>query len=157
MAFRITSDGDANIKALRAGPANVGPYSVPLPGSEIEGRSAVYRHWRFTNSPLLATVDTAVRSAHDIFESAAKKYANKRCLGERSYNGAAKTWGNFEWQTYGQVAERRRNFGVGIAELHRQIGVTDEKYGVGLWCQNRPEWQITGTELVILLPKLIGC
>lgn len=33
--------------------------------------------------------------------------------------------------------------GAGIVELHKAIGVTDEKYGIGLWCQNRPEWQIT--------------
>lgn len=144
MALRITNDADANIKTLRTPPANVGPYSLPIPGSEKEGRSAVYRHWRMVNQPLLATVDPSLRTAHDIFENSAKKYASKRCLGERSYDGATKTWGNFTWQTYAQVAERRRNFGVGIAELHREIGVTDEKYGVGLWCQNRPEWQITG-------------
>lgn len=142
--MRITNDVDANLKLLRTPPANVGPYSVPIPGSEVEGRSAVYRHWRFTSGPLLATVDPAIRTAHEVFESSVKKYPSKRCLGERSYDGATKTWGNFEWQTYAQVAERRRNFGVGIAELHRQIGVTNDKYGVGLWCQNRPEWQITG-------------
>lgn len=155
MAVRITSDVEANLKILRTPPANVGPYSVAVPGSEVEGRSAIYRHWRFTNSPLLATVDPALRTAHDIFESSAKKHPGKKCLGERSYDGATKTWGNFVWQTYGQVAERRRNFGVGIAELHRQIGVTDEKYGVGLWCQNRPEWQITGKSLPSVCNLLI--
>lgn len=143
-AMRITNDVEANLKLLRTPPANVGPYSVPVPGSEVEGRSAVYRHWRFNSGPLLATVDPAIRTAHEVFEYSAKKYPSKKCLGERSYDGATKTWGSFEWQTYAQVAERRRNFGVGIAELHRQIGVNDDKYGVGLWCQNRPEWQITG-------------
>jgi hypothetical protein len=46
--------------------------------------------------------------------------------------------------TYQEVADRRKNLGAGIAELHRQVGITTEKYGVGLWSQNRPEWQIAG-------------
>lgn len=45
---------------------------------------------------------------------------------------------------YQTVQRRRKAFGIGIVELHKQEGVTAEKYGVGLWCQNRPEWQITG-------------
>jgi long-chain acyl-CoA synthetase len=32
------------------------PYSVPLPGSEAPGRSAVYRHWKFTDKPLLESL-----------------------------------------------------------------------------------------------------
>lgn len=45
--------------------------------------------------------------------------------------------------TYSEVAVRRKNFGIGIRELNTQAGQTADKYGVGLWCQNRPEWQIT--------------
>jgi long-chain acyl-CoA synthetase len=54
--------------------------------------------------------------------------------------------------TYGEVAERRKNFGAGIVELHHQVGVTEDKYAVGLWAQNRPEWQIT--ELALLSQSL---
>ena len=35
------------------------PYSVALPGSEREGRSKVYRHWRFQNA-LVETLDPLV-------------------------------------------------------------------------------------------------
>lgn len=35
------------------------PHSVALPGSKIEGRSEVYRHWRFTDG-LLSRLDPAV-------------------------------------------------------------------------------------------------
>ena len=45
---------------------------------------------------------------------------------------------------YATVQRRRTEFGAGLVELHRRVGVTKRKYGVGLWCQNRPEWQITG-------------
>lgn len=36
------------------------PYSVPIPGSAREGRSAVYRHWRFRDGPVLEKLDPAV-------------------------------------------------------------------------------------------------
>lgn len=45
---------------------------------------------------------------------------------------------------FATVQKRRANFGVGIKHVVKEAGVLDQKYGVGLWCQNRPEWQITG-------------
>lgn len=45
--------------------------------------------------------------------------------------------------SYGTVQNRRANFGVGIVEINRKAGVSDQKFGIGLWCQNRPEWQLT--------------
>ena len=46
------------------------------------------------------------------------------------------------WQTYGQVQKRRANVGCGLIALHESVGITGNQYGIGLWCQNRPEWQI---------------
>lgn len=41
-------------------PPSVGAsYAVPLPDSELPGRSAVYRHWRFQNG-LLKSMDPNV-------------------------------------------------------------------------------------------------
>lgn len=120
------------------------PYTLPVPGSEREGRTAAYRHWRFRDEPLPKSIDPNVRTAHEMFESSVKRFPKARCLGSRPWDPATKTFGKYEWINYAETAQRRRNFGVGIVELHKQLGVTDEKYGVGLWCQNRPEWQITG-------------
>ena len=53
-----------------------------------------------------------------------------------------KTFGNYTWETYGQIQKRRANLGCGLLALHENIGITGKQYGVGLWCQNRPEWQI---------------
>ncbi|PQE24780.1 AMP-binding enzyme protein [Rutstroemia sp. NJR-2017a BVV2] len=138
----IAQDPDAFVKLLRTSPAPGSPYSLPIPGSSREGRSAVYRHHRFVDKPLLQTIDPECSTAHDHFEKSAKKRPNGRCLGHRAWDPVTKTYGNFQWMTYGQVAERRKNFGVGLVELHKRAGVTEDKYGVGLWCQNRPEWQI---------------
>jgi long-chain acyl-CoA synthetase len=73
----------------------------------------------------------------------AKKRPNARCLGRRAWDPVTKTFGKYEWATYQETAQRRRNFGIGLVELHKKAGISEEKYGVGLWCQNRPEWQIT--------------
>jgi long-chain acyl-CoA synthetase len=144
-------DPDELANALRAPPAPGSPYSLPIPGTEREGRSAIYRHWRFVDRPLLRTLDPKILTAHDAFESSVKKRPNGRCLGTRHWDPTNKTFGNYEWITYAQTALRRKNFGAGLVELHKKVGVTEEKYGVGLWCQNRAEWQISGEPLVSTL------
>ena len=118
------------------------PYSVPLPHSEKPDRSKIYRHWRFQDG-LVETLDPAVRTGHDMFEVTALRIPNSPCLGWRSYDPAKKTYGPYEWMDYATVQKRRANFGVGLVEIHRQAGISESKYGVGLWSQNRPESQIT--------------
>jgi long-chain acyl-CoA synthetase len=54
---------------LAAVPPKGQPYSVPIPGSQVEGKSAVYRHWRFADQPLLETLDPAITTAHEAFEA----------------------------------------------------------------------------------------
>ncbi|KAJ4340294.1 medium-chain fatty acid-CoA ligase faa2 [Didymella glomerata] len=120
------------------------PYSLPLAGTESQGKSAVYRHWRFTDKPLLASLVPEINTPHEAFEAAVARYPKNKCLGHRPYDTATKKFGAYVWENYEQIAERRKNFGAGLVHLHRQAGVTKPKqFGVGLWCQNRPEWQIT--------------
>lgn len=90
----------------------------------------------------MESLDPQVASAHDFFEQTANRVPGARCLGHREYSPSTKTWGPYIWETYGQVQERRKNFGVGIVQLYQKAGVTGKQHGVGLWCQNRPEWQI---------------
>ena len=118
------------------------PYSITLPNSEQPGRSAVYRHHK-TRDGVLETLDAAVLTGHDMFEYSAQKYAHHPCLGYRSWDSSKKTYGPFEWLDYETVQKRRADYGVGLVELHAREGITGTQYGVGLWCQNRPEWQLT--------------
>lgn len=139
-------DTAAYIKSIAEPPPPGTPYALPVPGTERPNRTAVYRHWKFVNSPLLETFDPAHQTLHDLFEASVEKVPNKKCLGWRPWNAATKTFEpKYVWIPYKEVAERRKNFGAGIVALHKSIGFTEEKYGVGLWAQNRPEWQITGT------------
>ena len=140
-------DPSVIINELKQPPPPGSPYGVPIPGSERPGRSAVYRHWRFRDQPLLATFDPEVQTLHDLFDRSVRKYPNNRCFGTRNWNQATRTWSDkFEWVTYAQVAERRKNLGAGIVEIHKAISHPKDKYGVGLWSQNRAEWQITGMQ-----------
>jgi long-chain acyl-CoA synthetase len=117
------------------------PYSVPLPNSEKDGRSKVYRH-RLSRDGLLETLDPTVRTAHDMFESTVARTPNAPCFGYRPYDSVKKAYGAFEWIDYETVQQRRTTFGAGLVELHAKEGITGTQYGVGLWCQNRPEWQL---------------
>lgn len=142
-------DTNAIIKRISEPPPPGSPYGVPVPNTERPGRSAIYRHWRFRDQPLLVTFDPEVQSLHDIFEETVRKFPNNRCLGARNWIPASRSWEDkFDWLTYTQVAQRRKNFGAGIVEIHNAIGHSKDKYGVGLWSQNRPEWQITGRQQV---------
>ena len=87
---------------------------------------------------------------------AAKNYKRHKCLGYRPYDSTTKSFGPYKWLDYQTVQQRRAALGVGLAELHKQAGIEDQKYGIGLWCQNRPEWQITGGQHTASLPCLRG-
>jgi long-chain acyl-CoA synthetase len=124
-------------------PAKGQPYSVALPGTQQEGRSAIYRHFRFTDKPLFTSLVPEISTPHEAFENSVARSPKNRCLGHRPYDPATKKFGAYVWQDYETIAKRRRNFGAGLVHLHQAAGITGSKYGVGLWCQNRPEWQIT--------------
>ncbi|KAI1083840.1 long-chain-fatty-acid-CoA ligase [Whalleya microplaca] len=139
----------AYIKQISASPPPGAPYALPVPGTEKEGRSAIYRHWRFQDKPLLDTYVPEIRTFHDLFQDTVRRYPNNKCLGTRPWNPTTKQWENYyEWQTYAEVAARAKNFGSGIYELHRRIGVPPGNHGVGLWSQNRAEWQIADLGLL---------
>lgn len=139
------NDALAYIDQIAPPPPPGKPYAVPVPGTEAPNRTPVYRHWRFRDSPLLETLEPTVLTLHDTFESAAAFRGKRDFLGWRPWNPATKTWEpKYVWMSYADVAERRKNLGAGIVELHKQIGITDDKYGVAIWAQNRPEWEITG-------------
>ncbi|KAK3321063.1 hypothetical protein B0T19DRAFT_257337 [Cercophora scortea] len=153
MAPKTQQETASYIRTIATPPPPGAPYALPIPGTERPNRTAIYRHWRFQTGPLLETYDPSQQTVHDLFEFSAKRVPNNKCLGWRPWNPNTKKWEEYySWMTYSEVAERRKNFGAGIVELHKQIGVTADKYAVGLWAQNRPEWQIT--ELALLSQSL---
>ncbi|GAQ09013.1 long chain acyl-CoA synthetase 7, peroxisomal [Aspergillus lentulus] len=133
----------ARAEELRQEPPKGTPYSVAIPGTEQPGRSKVYRAWNLQNE-LLKTLDPKILTAHDVFESTANRAPKAHCLGWRPYDPVTKTYGPYQWMDYETVRNRRAAFGAGLVELHNKHGCgRSGPYGIGLWCQNRPEWQIT--------------
>lgn len=122
-------------------PEKGAPHSIALSGSKQSGRTAVYRHWR-SQDGLLETLDPSVRTAHDMFELTADRCPNMPGFGYRPYNSAKKSFDPYEWIDFETMRKRKTDAGKGIVELHAREGVTGRQYGVGLWCQNRPEWQV---------------
>ncbi len=118
----LSQETRAYRKLLATPPPPGSPYAVPVPGSERPGRSAVYRHWRFQNGPLLERFDESEQTFHDLFENSVARYPRQRCMGTRPWNPTTKTYDpKFTWLTYAEVAERRKNLGAGIVELHNRI------------------------------------
>ena len=99
----------------------------------------MYRHWR-AQDRMVHSLDPAVGTVHEMFESTAKRTPNAKCLGRRPYDAATKSYGPYVWETYGDIQKRKANFGVGLVGLLESVGVHGRQHGVGLWCQNRPEW-----------------
>lgn len=141
----VKLDSKASQRALELmpPPPSGQPYAVPIPGSKADGRSAVYRHWRFADK-LLENLDDDITSCHHAFEEAANKIPNNNCLGWRPWQPKTSTWGAYEWMSYQTVQARRKDFGAGLVHVMAKHGHPEEQRGIGLWCQNRPEWQITG-------------
>ncbi|WEW56339.1 medium-chain fatty acid-CoA ligase faa2 [Emydomyces testavorans] len=129
------------------------PDSIPIPGSEKPGRSKVYRHSKIGRGELLRTLDPKVRTGHDMFESTALRQPKNPCLGWRPWDPVKQNFGPYVWMDYGTVQKRRAALGVGLVELHRRLGIQERNFGVGLWCQNRPEWQLTGPEATEFIVK----
>ncbi|KAL4938676.1 hypothetical protein BDV06DRAFT_200432 [Aspergillus oleicola] len=133
----------ARAAELNQEPPKGQPYSVPIPGTQKEGRSPIYRSY-YAQDELVKTLDPNVTTAHEIFESTANAHPKTDCLGWRPYDPVKKSWGQYHWLSYGTVQQRRTAFGSGLVELHHKHDCARPgQYGVGLWCQNRPEWQIT--------------
>ncbi|KAG9964683.1 acetyl-CoA synthetase-like protein, partial [Aureobasidium melanogenum] len=79
---------------------------------------------------------------HEMFERSASVYRTQNCLGYRPYNAESSSYGPYSWISYSAAAERRKNFGAGLMKTHQDICGSLPQGGVGLWCNNRPEWQI---------------
>jgi long-chain acyl-CoA synthetase len=83
-----------------------------------------------------------VKTVYHLFSNGRKLSAAKNCLGTRQYNAKTGKKGNFQWETYDQVAKRIDDFGSGLIHLLFD-GDNQIPMPVGIWAKNRPEWTIT--------------
>ncbi|SPO03818.1 related to long-chain-fatty-acid CoA ligase FAA2 [Cephalotrichum gorgonifer] len=146
---RTQALSDRAILDLSALPPPGKPHGVPLPGTEKEGRTAIYRHWKLRDTPLVTTHDPSVQTIYDLFEKAARNYPTTKAFGTRPWNPQTKAWENkYSWITFAEASARSKNLGAGLVEIHSQAGITGDGYGVGLWSQNRAEWHLSDLGIV---------
>lgn len=120
------------------------PHGVIVPGSQQPGYTPIYRSQKVgTTGPLPKTLDPSITTMHEAFEAASKKYPDNKCLGWREQDKKTRKWGPYQWMDYKTVQQRRLDLGAGIVQVHEELGLGLGKFPVGLWAQNRPEWQIT--------------
>ncbi|KAF8938292.1 hypothetical protein BGZ58_001220 [Dissophora ornata] len=70
---------------------------------------------------------------------------NSPALGRRVYDPVTKTFGGYVWETYTEVSDRITRFGSGLIKIHQDahgLASIAQKFPVGLWAINRPEWTI---------------
>ncbi|KAG8782887.1 hypothetical protein FRC15_006113 [Serendipita sp. 397] len=127
-------------------PANF-PYkkqSYEVPGTKKPGQTAHYRNAVFPD--LVKPGAPGVPSTtHEIFEAGLARSPRGACLGVRPLvsSNPLKYADAYVWQTYEQVHKRKCDLGSAIEGLWRagKAGGS-ELPTVGVWCINRPEWQI---------------
>ncbi|RIA95101.1 hypothetical protein C1645_758188 [Glomus cerebriforme] len=119
-------------------------YSIELPNTRKHGQTGVYRS-AFYPDELTVTIRQEITTLYENFQYALKISKNRNCIGHRPYNKLTGQYGSYTWQTYKQIAERIDNFGSGILYLNENVVKNPkvEKWTVGIYSINRPEWFIT--------------
>ncbi|KAJ8592807.1 acetyl-CoA synthetase-like protein [Rhizopogon salebrosus TDB-379] len=113
--------------------------SIAVPGTKRPGQTAHYR------SAIYGLVDAnALATLPDIFDNGYKLNPEARLLGHRPIVSTSPLkYGPYVWQTYKQVDARRRRIGSALHSLFSRGELKgDDLETVGVWSQNRPEWQL---------------
>lgn len=141
--------------------------SVPLPGSEQPGFSAIYRNQASPDKVVLC-IHPQLTTLYDLFEHLAKIYQKQEAFGTRITNPDG-SYGDYQWILYEDVYRRRLNLGAGIffvlennpfrtdSEVHQKCVYTSTRpetaagqspvdalpFVVTLYSHNRAEWVLS--------------
>ncbi|KAG0355353.1 hypothetical protein BGZ54_001184, partial [Gamsiella multidivaricata] len=75
-----------------------------------------------------------------------KTSPNGPALGRRVYDPITKTFGGYAWETYTEVNDRITRLGSGLVKIHQkayELQSVAQRWSLGIWAINRPEWTIT--------------
>ncbi|KAF9543684.1 hypothetical protein EC957_000539 [Mortierella hygrophila] len=121
--------------------------AVELPGTRRPGQTGIYRRKGFEDA-LLAIPPSRphIKTIYDAFQHGLGVSPNEAALGRRIFDPVTKTYGGYVWQTYTEVGDRITRFGSGLVKIHQDafgLSYVAQKFSVGIWAINRPEWTIT--------------
>ncbi|KAI6043090.1 hypothetical protein EDC04DRAFT_2600482 [Pisolithus marmoratus] len=125
-------------------PDNVdyGKQGVTVPGTKQPGQTAHYRNAIY--GLLDPNAPSFPKTLQDIFNNGYSFNPDANLLGHRPVlSKSPLKFGPYVWQTYRQVDARRRRIGSALHRLFStgELKATDMET-VGIWAQNRPEWQL---------------
>lgn len=109
---------------------------MPCFAAGWQGSSAIHRHHDFKDAlqhlplPERPEINTLFKG----FESSVSQFAANAMLGVRTHNDDG-TRGEYEYETYADVAAKVEAIGTGMANARLSSGAT-----VGVYSINRPEW-----------------
>ncbi|KAG7086620.1 hypothetical protein E1B28_002563 [Marasmius oreades] len=117
--------------------------SVEVPGTKKPGQTGHYRNaiWGLVSKDAPLTFSTVT----EIFENGLTVGRNQPMLGHRPQISAnpLKFANHFVWESWGSVDDRRRAIGSALYSLFKNGDLGGGEYEtVGIWSQNRPEWQM---------------
>ncbi|RUS17618.1 hypothetical protein BC937DRAFT_89713 [Endogone sp. FLAS-F59071] len=101
---------------------------IELPGTHKPGQTGIWRNVaNIDELSLFPSPD--VTTLYEVFENCEmphlngclKQSAKQPYLGHRPYDPVTETYGDYTWQTYEKIAERRTNFGSGLLHLNEQV------------------------------------
>ncbi|OZJ02469.1 hypothetical protein BZG36_04104 [Bifiguratus adelaidae] len=116
--------------------------SVMVPGTQRPGQTGHYRNSAMPDSQIPPGAE-AFETLYDCYEFGKKLAGAKRFLGYRPYDPATKSYGDYAWQTYDEVSERRNNFGSGLLHVNKLVGGNGQTpFHVGIFAKNAPEWTL---------------
>lgn len=140
--------------------ANLFKDAVPLPNTKEPGYSAIYRNKASVNG-LINLPHPALTTLYETYECSATVYANRKAIGVRKKQ-ADGLFGPYEWETYAQVSNRKKNFGSGIlyslknnkfktqseAHLkidnhHKVVAKGEMSFVLSQFSHNRKEWLLS--------------
>ncbi|KIJ60664.1 hypothetical protein HYDPIDRAFT_32087 [Hydnomerulius pinastri MD-312] len=116
--------------------------SVAVPGTKRPGQTAHYQNAVYglldASSPVILT------TLPQIFDNGYNMNPDARLLGHRPVISTEPLkFGPYVWQTYRQVDVRRRRIGSALHSLFQKGELkAEDMETVGIWSQNRPEWQL---------------
>lgn len=128
--------------------------AVPLPNTEEEGYSPVYRN-EYNPSRLITKLHNSLDTLYALFEFGYKFSVHRNAFGVRE-KLPDDSFGKYQWQDYRTVRQRRNNLGSGIffvlennpfrtnSDVHRNLNYDPTRKGdsfvLTIFSSNRPEW-----------------